>query len=239
MWCKRQGMAAAMAASALLGISSQAGAGVDVGGQVTIATDYMFRGASQTMSGAALQGELGIESDSGWYGYVGATNVDFTDSGTQDDGARLELDIDVGYAHVFNDRLIVSLGAAAYIFPNTESGFDYDYVEWYGSLNVDDRHGLNIGYSDDVFASGTTGVFYEAHTGMNLSERLYLGIELGYYDLEDGYDISYNYAVLSLAGSLQAIGWQLSYLTTSDEAGEIFLESTISDRLVLALTLDF
>jgi uncharacterized protein (TIGR02001 family) len=228
-----------MAVSALLGISSQAGAGIDVGGQVTIATDYMFRGASQTMSGAALQGELGIESDNGWYGYVWATNVDFTDSGTQHDGASLELDIDVGYAHVVNDRLTVALGAAAYFFPDTEPGFDYDYVEWHGSLSVDGRHGLTIGYSDNVFASGSTGVFYEARTGMNLSEQLYLGIELGHYDLEDGYDISYNYAALSLAGSLQAIGWQLSYFTTSDEAGEIFFESTISDRLVLALTLEF
>jgi uncharacterized protein (TIGR02001 family) len=232
-------MAAVMAGSALLGISSQAGADIDIGGQVTIASDYMFRGASQTMSGAALQGELGIEADNGWYGFVWASNVDFTDSYTQDDGASLELDLDVGYAHVINDRLAVFLGAAAYFFPNTEPGFDYDYVEWHGSLSVDGRHGLTIGYSDNVFASGSTGVFYEARTGMNLSEQLYLGIELGHYDLEDGYDISYNYAVLSLAGSLQAIGWQLSYFTTSDEAGEIFFESTISDRLVLALTLEF
>lgn len=239
MWCKLQGITAIIAASALLGISSQAGAGINVGGQVTIATDYMFRGASQTMSGAALQGELGIESGNGWYGYVWATNVDFTNSGTQDDGASLELDIDVGYAHVVNDRLTVALGAAAYFFPDTEPGFDYDYVDWHGSLSVDDRHGLSIGYSDDVFASGTTGVWYEACSGIDLSEQLHLGIELGHYDLEEGYDLSYNYAVLSLAGSVQAIGWKLSYFTTSDEAAEIYYESTISDRLVLALTLEF
>ncbi len=239
MWCKLQGKSAALAASVLLGICRPAGADIDVSGQLTIATDYMFHGASQTMSGAALQGELGVQADNGWYGYAWASNVDFTEPGAQDDGASLELNIDVGYAHVFNDRLTVSLGVAAYIFPNTVSDIDYDYLDWYSSLSVDDRHGVNIGYSDDVFASGTTGVWYEAHSGFDLTEQLYLGIELGHYDLEEGYDTSYNYAVLSLAGHLRAIGWQLSYFTTSDEAGEIYAESAISDRLVLALTLEF
>lgn len=239
MRCKPRGIAAATATSALLGIGSPAGADIDVGGQVTIATDYMFRGASQTMSGTALQGELGVETDTGWYGYVWASNVDFTDAGAQDDGASLELDLDVGYAHVVYDRLTVSLGAAAYLFPDTESDFDYDYVEWHGSLSVDDRHRLSIGYSDDVFATGTTGIWYEASTGVVLSEQLSLGIELGHYDLEHGFDTSYSYAVLSLAGSLQTIGWQLSYFTTSDEAGEVYVESAVSDRLVLALSLEF
>ena len=230
---------AAVAAVALIGISSAAGASIDVRGQLTIATDYMYRGASQTMSGAALQGEVGIEAGNGWYGYAWASNVDFTDSDAEDDGASLEVDLDVGYAHVVNDRVGVSLGVAAYLFPGTRPGLDYDYAEWYGSLSVDDQHGLTIAYSDDVFGSSTTGIFYEARTGIELSEQLYLGIELGHYDLEDGYDISYNYAMLSLAGSLQAIGWQLSYFTTSDAAAEIHFEPAVSDRLVLALTLEF
>lgn len=231
--------ATALAASAILGISCRAAADIDVGGQVTVATDYMFRGASQTMSGAALQGEIGIEAENGWYGYVWASNVDFTDSGTDDDGASLEVDLDVGHAHVVNNRCAVSLGVAAYMFPNTKPGLDYDYAEWYGTLSIDDQHRLTIGYSDDVFGSGTAGAFYEARTGIDISEQLYLGVELGHYDLKDGYDISYNYTVLSLAGSLQSIGWQLSYFTTSDAAGEIYFESAVSDRLVLALTLEF
>lgn len=236
---KFQRTATALAASVLLGISSQAVADFDIGGQLTVATDYMFRGASQTMSGAALQGELGIEADNGWYGYVWASNVDFTDSSTENDGARLELNLQAGYVYIVNDSLTASLGATAYAFPNTKPGSDYDYEELHGALSVDDRHDLTIGYSDNVFGSGSTGVFYAASTDLDLPKELYLGIELGHYDLEDGYDISYNYAVLSLAGQLKSVGWQLSYFTTSDEVEEIFYASTVSDRLVLTLTLEF
>lgn len=231
--------ATAFAASVVLGISGPVAADIDIGGQLTVATDYMFRGASQTMSGAALQGELGFEADNGWYGYVWASNVDFTDSNSEDDGAGLEINLQAGYAYKFADSLTVSLGATAYVFPGTKPGFDYDYDELHGALSVDERHDLTIGYSDDVFGSGSTGIFYAVSTGFDLPKQLHLGIELGHYDLEDAYAISYNYAELSLAGDLDAIGWQLSYFTTSDEIEEIFFESTVSDRLVLTLTLAF
>lgn len=238
--CRRfQRTATALAASAFLAVSSQAAADIEIGGQLTIATDYIFRGVSQTMSGGTLQGELGIEADSGWHGYVWASNVDFTDSHTEDDGAGLELDLQAGYAHVVNDNLTVSLSASAYLFPNTRPGFDYDYEELHAALSIDDRHDLTVGYSDNVFGSGSTGVSYAASTGLDVSKQLRMGIELGHYDLEDGYDISYSYAALSLAGKLESIGWQLSYFTTSDEAEEIFYKSTVSDRFVLSLTLAF
>lgn len=239
MYRKFQKAVIALAASGFLVISSQAAADIDIGGQFAVATDYMFRGASQTMSGAALHGELGIEADNGWYGFVWASNVDFTDSNTEDDGARLELNLEAGYAHIVNDSLTVSLGATTYIFPNTKPGFDYNYEELHGALSIDDRHNLTIGYSDNVFGSGSTGAFYAASTGLDLSEQLYLGMELGHYDLEDAYDISYSYAVLSLAGNVEAIGWRLSYFTTSDEVEELFYESTVRDRLVLTLTFAF
>ncbi len=239
MFRRFQRIAKALATLVLLGISSQAAAEIDIGSQLTVATDYMFRGASQTMSGAALQGDLGIEAANGWSGYVWASNVDFTDSNTEDDGASLELNLQASYAHSVNESLTVSLGAVAYVFPNTKPGFDYDYEELHGALSIDDRHDLAIGYSDNVFGSGSAGAFYSVSTGLDLSEELYLGIELGRYDLEEAYDISYSYAALSLAGQLKSIGWQLSYFTTSDDAEEIFYESTVSDRLVLALTLGF
>ena len=231
--------ATAMAASVALGIPGPAAADIDIGGQLVIATDYMFRGVSQTMSGAALQGELGVEADNGWYGYVWASNVDFTDSSTDDDGCSVEIDLHAGYSRSVNDKLTVSVAASAYVFPNTKPGFDYNYEELHGALSINDRHSLTIGYSDNVFGSSSTGVFYAGSTGFDLSTQLNFGIELGHYDLEDGYDISYSYAVLSLAGELKSIDWQLSYFTTSDEIEEIFYKSTVSDRLVLALTLAF
>ena len=239
MHCTRHAGTIAWSAAALLGIAGPAAAELQVSGEVTLATDYMFRGASQTMSGTALQAGVGVQAETGWAGYLWASNVDFTDDGAADDGASLELDLEAGYTHVLHDGLAVSLGVAAYFFPGTEANVDYDYLEWQGSLLAADRHHFQIGYSDDVFATGSTGIWYEAGTYIELSDQLNLGIDLGFYDLEDGYDTSYNYAVLSLAGGLQGIGWQLSYFTTSDEAAQVYDESVVSDRIVLALSLEF
>lgn len=226
-------------ALAFSGLSGDAAADINVGGQVTVVTDYLFRGVSQTMSGAAAQAELDIAHDSGWYGYAWASNVDFTDSATPDDGAAVEFDLAAGYVHSIGDNVTVGLEATAYLFPGTKDGYDYDYTELQGSFTLHDRHSLTIAYSDDVFGSGTEGIFYALGSGLALSEQLSLGVELGYYDLSDGYDMAYSYAQMSLAGALKSLGWQLSYVTTADEAGSLFYESTIDDQLTFALTMSF
>ncbi|MGI9261421.1 MAG: TorF family putative porin, partial [Woeseiaceae bacterium] len=182
------------------GVADDAFADIAIGGEFTVTTDYMFRGVSQTMSGVAFQGELGIEADNGWYGYAWASNVDFTDSTADDDGSRLELNFGVGHYHEFSDRLATTLEVTAYVFPGTKPGFDYDYAELNGRLSLDDQHHLTVGYSDNAFNSDSTGMFYALGTGIDLSEHISFGLELGHYDLENAYDISYRFAELSIAG---------------------------------------
>lgn len=229
----------AVIALTLPGISSLALADVETGGRLTIASDYMFRGVSQTMSGAAVHGEFGIEADNGWYGYAWVSNVDFTESGTADDGARLEIDLQVGYEQVLTERLTATFSVSTYLFPGTAPGSDYNYAELGFALAVDGYHSLAVGFSNDVFGSDTTGIFYAAGSGLSLSEQVAFGIELGHYDLEDGYDLSYNYATLSISGELDPIHWQLSYFTTSEAAEEIFYDSTVDDRIVVTLSFEF
>lgn len=232
-------LAATLMASAALGAAGHATAETDVGGQLTVTTDYMFLGVSQTMSGAALQGELWIEGDRGWYGYVWGSNVDFTDSVTPDDGASFELNVGAGYSRAISDSLSVSLTVHSYLYPNTEPGIDYDYVEWQGAFNLSDRHELVVGYSDNVFGSDSVGVYYVGRTGFEMTEHFNIGIEYGHYDLNEGFDISYDYAELSVSGELELVEWRLAYFTTGDVPEEIFYASTVSDRLVFSLTLPF
>lgn len=66
--------------------------GVTITTQVGLATDYLFRGVSQTRGDPAIQGALDIEHDSGLYVGGFASNVDF--SGLD---ARVELDGLAGY----------------------------------------------------------------------------------------------------------------------------------------------
>ncbi|MEM7283795.1 MAG: TorF family putative porin [Pseudomonadota bacterium] len=214
-------------------------ANIDVSGQATLTTDYMFRGVSQTMSGPALQAEILVSHDSGWYGYAWASNVDFADATSPDDGANLEIDVGVGYAFGLTDNLVFDFGANAYLFPDLLPGFDYDYVEWYGSLTVYERLSLTAAYTNNVFGEGTTNRTYEVATNFPFPRDLRVEILVGHSDLSDGYGMSYQYGKVGIGNSAKRFGWQLDYFTTSDNVGSMFRHTNVKDRLVLTLSFDF
>ena len=66
-----------------------------VGGSVTGASDYVWRGVSQTSEDPALLLDLYAEHESGWYVGASAANVDFDDP---DDGMDWELEPYVGWS---------------------------------------------------------------------------------------------------------------------------------------------
>jgi len=212
---------------------------MSVGGQVSVSTDHIFRGVSQTMSGAALEVEVDVEFENGWYGYAWGANVDYTDSLTPDDGADIEIDYGVGYVFAVNDDVTLGLEAVAYTFPGTKDGYDYNYEELLACMTIHDQHSLTVGFSDNVFGSAADGTFYALNSGLELSDEISLGIEIGHYDLSDSYATAYSYAALSVAGELRSVDWQLSYITTTDEDQEIFYDSTIKDRFMLELSMSF
>lgn len=221
------------------GLSAAAVAAVNVGGELTIATDYMYRGVSQTMSDPALQAEFAVEHDAGWYGWVWASNVDFVAAGAADDGADLEINIAVGYNHEISESLAVSIENVAYVFPGTRPGYDYDYTEWLLGLSFYERHCLTVGYSGRVFGTSDIGRFYAASTTIDLMPRASLDIELGYYDLQDALAFSYGYAEAAIVYDSGPIQWRLSYLTSNDEARTGFDPAAVDNRLVVAISMSF
>lgn len=211
---------------------------ISVSGDATVATDYVFRGVSQSMSSSVIQGNLTIDHENGWYANAWASNIDFTQEGDPDDGAKLEVDIELGYYGTLSNRAAISLSWANYLFPGTEPGVDYNYNEFLGGVFIDEQHYLTVGYSDDVFASGERGISIALGTSTNVRSAS-LGAELGHYNLDQAYDASYHYGEISLSDSGPLLDWRLSYVITSDEASDIFHESTTRDRLVLAISRSF
>ena len=65
---------------AALGLLTAAGAAnAGVSSTWTLASDYDFRGITQTAQDPALQGSIDFATDSGWYVGAWASNVDFGD----------------------------------------------------------------------------------------------------------------------------------------------------------------
>lgn len=217
----------------------QTGAQVALSGRATLTSDYLFRGASQTLSSPALQLELGLQFGESWYAYAWGSNVDFAPKGTPDDGASFEGNLGLFYSRALNDRLSFSAGALQSIYPGTEPDYDYDYLEWQGSLELDARHILSFAYSSSVFGSGADGTFLAFSSSQRLRQQVELQYTLGYYDFAASYSRPYAYAELAISGSLAKTAWRFGYVWVDSRATDLFYQSTVDDRWVVSVELPF
>ncbi|WP_460763071.1 TorF family putative porin [Lysobacter fragariae] len=131
--------------------TSEANAGTS--GSVTLASDYVFRGVSQTNQEPALQAGLEYAADSGLYVGTWGSNIswlsDLTAAGIPV-SSSLELDVYGGYRGKFSDKVAFDVGAIYYAYPGDfPSGF-----------NSADTAELYVGVTAGPFAHTTLGAKY-------------------------------------------------------------------------------
>lgn len=85
---------------------------VEISGYVTLATDYVYRGISQTSEGATAQGGFDITADSGLYAGIWGSNVSF-------DGS-VEIDYFVGFSNEVFEGFGYDVGLIHYDYPNQD-----------------------------------------------------------------------------------------------------------------------
>ncbi|MCE7032505.1 TorF family putative porin [Lysobacter sp. GX 14042] len=192
-----------------------------VGGSVTGATDYVWRGVSQTDGDPALLLDLYAGHESGWYLGASAASVDF---GDPDDGMDYELSPYIGWAG--------GLGAAELdvfvsrvMYPGVNDGYDIDYTEIEASLGFAEYYHVGLAYSPDIFNLGGHGWYYTAGAEWPLGgSGLTLAVQAGHYDLRDAAGDSYNDWLLGLSRGFGPVDVRLQYTDTSSY-GEILGES--------------
>lgn len=106
------------------------GSSVTVSGSATLASDYRFRGVSQTDKGMAVQGGLTVTHDSGLY--VGTWASNLSGWGTFG-GANMELDLIAGYRVPVADNATLDAGLTWYMYPSGAD--DTDFAEPYIKLS--------------------------------------------------------------------------------------------------------
>ncbi len=217
----------------LLGVQpNTAAAEIGFSGELAIASDYVFRGVSQTLSDGALQMGASAEGGAGWYVSAWTSNVDFTTAADADDGAQVELDFEAGLSRDLGRHTNVTVAVARYTYPGAY--VDYDYAELLTTVTVNERHSLVLGYSDDVFGTGADGLYYEAATSTEW-RGMVAEFLVGYYDVADALGDAYGYGSLALGGELGSVSWRLSYVATDTRARDLFTEAAVGSRAVLAL----
>ncbi len=139
----------------------------DVGMTATLATDYIWRGQSQTDGAGAIQGSLDIAHESGLYIGTWASNVDSADFG----GASVEIDYYAGYGGAITDDISYDLSWATYTYPKNSS---IDVEEALASISL---YGFTVGakYAYDPSSSLYTYVGYDFSLPYDIGLGLYYG----------------------------------------------------------------
>ncbi len=102
---------------------------VTISGSAAIASDYRFRGVSQSDQDMAVQGGITIAHDSG--AYIGSWASNLSGWGTFG-GANMELDLIAGYKAKVSDTATLDVGLTWYLYPG---GADKtDFAEPYAKL---------------------------------------------------------------------------------------------------------
>jgi len=104
-------------------------AALTVSGSVAIASDYRFRGVSQSDQGMAVQGGITIAHESGLY--VGTWASNLAGWGTFG-GANIELDLIGGYKAKLANNATLDVGLTWYMYPGGAD--ETDFAEPYAKL---------------------------------------------------------------------------------------------------------
>lgn len=200
-----------LAVSAALLAGAAAAAQAEISANVTLTTDYLFRGISQTGEKGAIQGGFDYSHESGAYAGVWASSVNF------DTETSTEMDYYIGYAGETEGGFGYDIG---YIYFDYEGDSEFDYQEIALGFSYGD-FGFGVNYSDEYLGDGGPDFLYpyiDYSTG--LGENLSLSLHVGYSDIdadgwwEEGEDASYTDYNIALGYSVSGVDLSLGYYDT-------------------------
>lgn len=178
----------------------------DVSMTATLASDYIWRGQSQTAGKAAIQGSLDVAHESGLYAGIWASNVDDFAFPGNNGGADIEIDYYVGYGYSFTDDISADLQLAKYTYPEASSWNGYEIIP---SISA---YGFTLGYKYGV----ETGV-HPTYTWVGYEYTLPYEItafaSYGYTDAKAGSDDYEDWAI-GVGKTLLGLDVTLTYTDT-------------------------
>lgn len=192
--------------------SALAVSAAEIAGNVTLATDYRFRGISQNNGGFSptIQGGFDLAGDSGLYVGTWASNVNFTEG-------AIETDAYGGFKGKFSEDLGFDVGVLYYGYP--QDGANHDaYTEVYGSLSWKGfKFGVN--YSDNYFAGSGKFTYPYVEFGFDPMENVTLSFHYGYNSYDEkqlglGNEDYYQDWKAAITAKWLSVNWGLAYVDT-------------------------
>jgi uncharacterized protein (TIGR02001 family) len=161
-------------------------------GNLTVASDYRFRGISQTYEDPAVQGGFDYSHSSGFY--VGNWNSNVSSKVIGD--GHIEMDFYAGYKFEPVTDVTADVGILQYYYPSAETadGTEYDTTEVYVGATwkwVSAKYSYAI--SDDVFGfTDADGSWYlDLNGNFEIADKTMLNVHVGRQKIKGTSDASY------------------------------------------------
>lgn len=194
------------------------------------ATDYVWRGVSQTNEDPQVFG--GVDAAIGSMGYAGiwASNIDYGY------GTDAEVDLYAGVRPRVGP-VTLDLGVTYYGYVGLPSGIDRDFVELKagGSMPLGPAVlGAVVAWSDDYYGHAGNSTYYEVNGSFPVGQSLTLSGAVGRQDVQRGRD--YNTWNLGASYAVNdVVGFDLRYHDTSEhDLGDVY-----DSRVVLGVKAAF
>ena len=198
-----------------------------------IATDYMFRGVSQTDGEASLQLGADLSFDNGIYVGVWGSNVDFGAGGPD-----LEIDTYIGWNVDLNERWNLDLALNRYNYIGEEDGYGaIDYNEFLANLALDETWTFSFGYTNDVYALDDDGFYYGLGGSFDVGYDWGLDVTVGHSTFGDSTGIDdYSDFSVSFNRDFGPVNAAIGYYGT-DAAGDDNFGEAADNRFMLTLSI--
>ena len=125
-------------------------------GYLTLVSDYVFRGASQSNEDPTVQGGLDYRHPGGVFAGVFAAHTNYPENAFGSNPGSVEFDAYVGYSRTIARDWSWDVAVLHYDFPDS-TGIDYSYDELAANLHFRDVLRLGVTASDDAGASRDSG----------------------------------------------------------------------------------
>lgn len=203
---------------------------------VTMASDYLFRGQSQTDNSFAIQGGIDYGHESGLYLGTWASNISFTDDAA-------EVDFYGGYSGELGNGLGYDLFAVYYWYPGTtDTSSGEDYMEFGPSLSYtfggdfEPTIGTGFLWTDNFSFNSDNGMYVYGDLGFTLPNDFGLGFHVGHQSIKDEAAwgtpdwMEYN---VSLSKSIMGVDFAVTWSDTDLSEAECFGGGNICDSTVV------
>ena len=186
-------------------------------GNMSLVSDYRFRGISQTYKLPAIQGGFDLGHNAGFYAGTWASNV----SGNQYPGGNgMELDLYGGYRFDVAKGVTLDLGFIYYAYPDAKTGGKkFNTTELYGGISMGNLSAkLNYAISDNFGLNDSDGSYYlDVGYTHPLSKTTSFVLHVGHQSVSNGTrggapDPDYTDYKIGFTAEAVGLNWGIAYV---------------------------